>query len=131
MDRISLSNMAFFAHHGVGPQERRLGQRFFVDLEFYLDLQPAARTDDYSKTVCYAAVYKAVDAVMTGEPVNLIETLAERIAQAVLGEFPAVDGVTIAIRKPSAPVPGVLDHAAVEISRRRDNALGKIGFKAG
>lgn len=131
MDRISLSNMAFFAHHGVAPQERRLGQRFFVDLDFYLDLQPAAQADDYSKTVCYAAVYKTVEAVMTGAPLNLIETLAERIAQAVLGEFPTIDGVRITIRKPSAPVPGVLDRAAVEISRRRDNALGKIGFKTG
>ncbi|MGF1627144.1 MAG: dihydroneopterin aldolase [Alphaproteobacteria bacterium] len=132
MDRIFLSNMAFFAHHGVAPQERRLGQRFFVDVDCFLDLRPAGEADDYGRTVCYAAVYETVRTVMTGGPANLLETLAERIAQAVLDQFPATNAVRVTIRKPSAPVEGVLDHAGVEIMRRRgDQLAGPVGFRAG
>ena len=131
MDRIFLTNMAFFAYHGVAPQERRLGQRFYVDVDLSVDVRPASEDDDYAQAVCYASVYETVNEIMTGEPANLIETLAERIATAVLGRFPAVDGIRIAIRKPSAPVKGVLDHAGVEISRRRGAATGPIGFTAG
>jgi 7,8-dihydroneopterin aldolase/epimerase/oxygenase len=132
MDRITLANMAFFAHHGVAPQERRLGQRFFVDVDCLLDVRPASETDDYGKAVCYAAVYQTVSEVMTGPPANLIETLAERIAKAVLDGFPRLDGVRVAIRKPSAPVKGVLDHAGVEIMRRRGDALSRpVGFATG
>jgi dihydroneopterin aldolase len=129
MDRIILSNMAFFAYHGVAPQERRLGQRFFVDVDCLLDVRPAAEADDYRQAVCYAAVYDVVSAVMTGEPANLIETLAERIARTVLERFPRLEGVRVAIRKPSAPVKGVLDYAGVEITRRRgDYGTEPIGF---
>jgi len=132
MDRIILANMAFFAHHGVAPQERRLGQRFFVDVDCQLDVRPASESDDYGRAVCYAAVYETVSDVMTGEPAKLIETLAERIAKAVLDRFPALDGIRVAIRKPSAPVKGVLDHAGVEITRRRGDVPARpIGFAAG
>lgn len=132
MDRIILANMAFFAHHGVAPQERRLGQRFFVDVDCLLDVRPAAEDDDCGKTVCYAAVYDTVNAIMTGEPARLIETLAERIARAVLDRFTVLQGIRVAIRKPSAPVNGVLDHAWVEITRRRGNDLAQpVGFAAG
>ena len=131
MDRIILANMAFFAHHGVAPQERRLGQRFFVDVDCLLDVRPASEADDYGQAVCYATVYEAVSEVMTGEPANLIETLAERIAKTVLDRFPRLDGIRVAIRKPSAPVKGVLDYAGVEITRRRGQYLAQpVGFAA-
>ena len=132
MDRIFLANMAFFAHHGVAPQEQRLGQRFFVDVDCFLDVRPASETDDYRRTVCYAAVHETVSAVVTGEPAKLIETLAERIAAAVLERFEALNAVRVTIRKPSAPVAGVLDHAGVEIMRRRGESPARpVGFATG
>ncbi|MEZ5667141.1 MAG: dihydroneopterin aldolase [Alphaproteobacteria bacterium] len=119
MDRVFLSNMAFFARHGVHDAERSLGQRFFVDVDCLLDTRPAAASDRLADAVCYDAVHAAVAAVMDGPAVRLLETLASRIAAAVLDGFPTVDGVRVAVRKPAAPVAGVLDHAGVEIVRRR------------
>ena len=110
--------MVFYGYHGVRPAEKELGQRFIVDLEVWKDLGPAGRGDDLAQTVNYAALYRLAAGIVTGPPCNLIETVAERIAAAVLAQFP-VDAVRVRVRKPEAPIPGVLASAAVEILRRR------------
>ena len=85
MDRVALRGLRARGHHGVFPREREEGQTFIVDLVLGLDTRPAAADDDLTKTVHYGVVAEEVVAVVQGEPVDLIETLAERIAQTVPG----------------------------------------------
>ncbi len=117
-DRILLKGMVFFGYHGVHRAERELGQRFVVDLELTKDLREAGLSDDLARTVDYAAVYGVAREVVEGEPANLIETVAERLASALLERFP-VEAVRVRVWKPWAPVKGsVLDSVGVEIHRK-------------
>lgn len=118
-DRIILQGMVFYGYHGVNPEERELGQRFIVDLELEKDLSAAGLSDDLTQTVNYASAYKLAREVVEGQPCNLIETVAERLATALLSRL-SIDGVRVRVRKPWAPVKGsVLDSVAVEIVRKR------------
>lgn len=119
MDKIIMQGMKFFGQHGVLHQEKELGQRFEVDLVLELDLAEAAQRDNLAATVSYADVYRVVEEIVTGPPFHLIETVAGAIARAVLDGFAPVQAVTVRIKKPGAPVPGIFDYVAVEISRRR------------
>ncbi|TNY35312.1 dihydroneopterin aldolase [Thermomonospora catenispora] len=118
MDRIELTGLRARGRHGVLPAERELGQEFVVDVSLGLDTRPAARTDDLSRTVDYGALADRLVAVVQGEPVDLIETLAERLAQVCL-EDPIVRQVDVTVHKPAAPVPHPFADVAVKISRSR------------
>ena len=118
-DKIHLRNMAFFAHHGVHEAENKLGQRFYLDVSCELDASVAGRTDHYGDAVCYEKIYKIVAAIVTGRHFKLIEALAEAIAAEILKDFPPIDAVVIEVRKPNAPIVGLMDHAAIEIRRQR------------
>ncbi|MBA4542423.1 MULTISPECIES: dihydroneopterin aldolase [Thermoactinomyces] len=118
MDKILLNGMCFYAYHGAFPEENRLGQRFYVDLEMRLDLKAAGESDDLSKTVNYADVYELVKKETTETQVKLIETLAERIAASLLSVFPIAE-VRVRVTKPDPPIPGYYQSVGVEIVRRR------------
>ena len=115
-DRIILAGMNFWGYHGVRPEENSLGQPFIIDLELYLDLQQAGRSDDLEDTVSYSLVYRLVKEIVTGKPRRLLENIAETIAARVLEEFP-VQEVLVRVKKPHVPLPGIVDYAAVEIRR--------------
>jgi len=118
-DKIFIEGMLFYGYHGVNQEERVLGQRFVVDLQLFRDLGEAGRSDDLSQTVNYASVFKAAREIVEGPPANLIETVAERLAAAVLERFP-VDAVQVRVRKPWAPVKGsALETVGVQIYRKR------------
>ena len=118
-DRILLHGLTFYGYHGVNPEERRLGQRFVVDVGLTLDLEPAGRSDDLSRTVNYSQVYKLVRDVVEGPPFDLIEAVAERVAQVVLSQT-AASAVQVRVTKPWAPVKGmVAGEVSVEICRAR------------
>lgn len=117
-DRIILEGLELHGYHGVLDAERELGQPFLVDLELFLDLEPAGRRDDLSLTVDYSAVYAAVKKAFKARRYRLIEAVAEAVAQAVLDEFP-VDAVRVRVHKPHAPVRGRFRYFAVEITRER------------
>lgn len=119
MDKILFHKMEFYGYHGVYPEENKLGQRFFVDLELALDLSPAGQSDDLSKTVDYAEVYQLVQTEVEGEPCALIETLAEGIAGKLLATFSLLEEVRIRITKPDPPIPGHYQSVGVEIRRSR------------
>lgn len=119
MIEIKLVNIAVHGRHGVLDEERRLGQRFFIDLTCRLPEGHQVRDDDLTTTVDYAAVFALVQKLASEQPCRLLETLATRIAQAVLVQFPLVAAVDIEIRKPAAPIGGILDHAAVRLSLQR------------
>lgn len=118
-DRLFLRAMPFYARHGLYPAERELGQRFVVDVDCWLDTRPAAWADDAELTVSYQHIYDHVAAVVGDDPVNLIETLAERIATRLLDHFEAVEQVRVVVHKPGAPVTGVFADVGIEIIRAR------------
>ncbi len=99
-------------------EERRIGQRYRLDLELFLDLAGAGRTDDLRDTVSYAEVHNAVVSVLRDRPFKLIEAAADRVAGVVLDRFP-VGQVTVRLAKLLPPIDGVVASAGVEITRRR------------
>ena len=117
-DRITLRGVRAHAHHGVYAFERERGQTFSVDAVLELDTRAAAAGDDLEKTVNYADLAKKLYAVLTGEPVNLLETLAQRLANVCLDD-PLVDAVEITVHKPQAELGVPFDDVTVAIRRVR------------
>jgi dihydroneopterin aldolase len=119
-DRILLEGMVLFGRHGTIPEEQVLGQRFVVDVELRLDLAPAGRSDDLTRSVDYSAVAYRARELVEGAPVALTETLAERIADSVLGEHALVESVRVKVTKPNVRLDTiVLSGSSVEITRSR------------
>jgi 7,8-dihydroneopterin aldolase/epimerase/oxygenase len=119
-DRILLEGMIFHGNHGTLPAERELGQPFVVDVELYLDLQPAGLSDDLAQTVDYSDVHLRAKSIVEGPPVNLTEAVAERIALAILEDHPLVEAVRVKVAKPHVRLHDtVFAGSAVEILRDR------------
>jgi dihydroneopterin aldolase len=119
LDRISLTGVRARGFHGVFDEERRDGQEFRVDVVLgVLSVSMAARTDELRHTVDYGGVAQAVVDVITGPPVNLIETLAVTIADRCLA-FDSVRAVKVTVHKPQAPIPVPFDDVSVSITRAR------------
>jgi dihydroneopterin aldolase len=121
-DRIILNDLGFFGYHGVFPEEERLGQRFYVDLELGIDLAQAAATDDLAASVNYGKIYEAVEAAFTGRRMKLIEAVAHNVATALFEAFPPIRWIKVRVRKPEAPIAMVRGYAAVELHRVRGQA---------
>ncbi len=119
MDKIEIRGMEFFGRHGCLPEERATGQPFLVDIVLWLDLMPAGESDDLEKTVDYAAVFQTVQAVVEGAPVALIESVAERVAAAVLAAYPLVRRLRVTVHKPQAPIPGKFADVSVTLRREQ------------
>ncbi|MCL6515678.1 dihydroneopterin aldolase [Alicyclobacillus sp.] len=119
MDSIILRNMTFYGYHGAFPEEKAIGQRFSVSLTLYLDLREAGASDRLADTVNYAKVYEDVKRILEGPAYNLLERVAERVAEEVLTRHPRLCGVRVAIEKPSAPIPGALESVGIVIERWR------------
>jgi dihydroneopterin aldolase len=117
-DRISLRGLRVRGHHGVFDFERRDGQDFVVDVELELDLAKAAASDDVTDTVHYGELAGRLAEVIAGEPVNLIETLAERLAGVCLADA-RVTAATVTVHKPQAPIPLEFTDVAVTVRRAR------------
>ncbi|WP_273843546.1 dihydroneopterin aldolase [Rubrobacter calidifluminis] len=119
-DRILLEGMVFHGYHGTLSAERELGQPFVVDVEMRCDLREAGLTDDLNKTVDYGEVHRLSREIVEGEPVNLTETVAERIAAAILEHHPRVEEVRVKVAKPHVRLENtVLGGSAVEVVRER------------
>jgi dihydroneopterin aldolase len=118
MDRITLTGVTAVGYHGVFDFERREGQPFVVDAVLYLDFATAARSDDVRDTAHYGEVAQRITEWITGEPLNLIEALAVRIADSLLSEF-KLQAVDITVHKPQAPIEVPFDDVAVTIVRSR------------
>ena len=118
LDRVALRGLRGYGRHGVLPSERANGQPFLIDVDLGLDTRRAAKSDDLTDTVDYAGLADRVVALVEGEPVNLIETLAERIAAMCL-EADRVEQVQITVHKPEAPVSVAFEDVSVTIMRSR------------
>jgi 7,8-dihydroneopterin aldolase/epimerase/oxygenase len=121
-DRIAIRGLSAHAHHGVHAVEREQGQTFRVDAVLELETAPAAAGDELEKTVDYAELAQRLHAVLTGEPVDLLETLAQRLADVCLAD-PRVDAVEITVHKPEADLGVPFDDVTVAIRRLKDPTL--------
>mgnify|MGYP003322315802 FL=1 len=118
-DRIILDGMRFYGYHGVNPEEKAQGQPYIVDLSVDLDLRGPGSSDQLEDTVNYTRLYRAIRAIVEGESRNLLEAVAQAIADRILDEF-SVEAVGVRVKKPSPPIKGsVIENASVEIYRRR------------
>ncbi len=115
-DRITLTGLELFGHHGVYPAEKRDGQPFVVDLTVWLDLTEAVGTDDLTRTVNYGELAQLAARVVTGPPRDLIEAVAGEIADAIMRDYP-VHAVEVTVHKPKAPIPLPFADVAVTIRR--------------
>lgn len=115
-DRIVLTGLEVFAHHGVFDFERQNGQRFIIDAEVSVDLRAAASGDALERTVHYGELAEAIAAAVERDPVDLIETVAERVAGVALG-FAGVRRATVTVHKPDAPIAAAFADVAVTVVR--------------
>lgn len=120
-DEIALTGLTVFGYHGVFEHERAEGQEFTIDVRLRLPLAPAAASDDVRDTVHYGELAERVAAIVAGEPVNLIETLAERIADAALADA-RVQSASVTVHKPHAPIPLTFADVSVTVTRERGAA---------
>ncbi len=117
-DRIALTGLRATAYHGVLEHERRDGQLFVIDVTVHLSLREAASSDDLDDTVHYGVLAEQVVAAVESDPVDLIETVAERVAAVALA-FARVDAVDVTVHKPNAPITVPFDDVSVSITRSR------------
>jgi dihydroneopterin aldolase len=117
-DRLAVLGIEAIGHHGVFDFEKRDGQLFKVDLALGLDTRPAARSDDLQDTVDYGSLVAAVKKAIELDPVDLIETLAERIADVCLTDT-RVEWAEVTVHKPDAPIEATFSDVALTIHRSR------------
>jgi len=117
-DELALTGLECYGHHGVFEFERREGQTFVIDLVLGFDTGPAADTDDLSQTVDYGSLAMAVKAAVEKDPVDLIETLAQRIADLCLLES-RVEWTRVTVHKPDAPIDATFSDVALTITRSK------------
>ena len=118
LDQVVLRGLRVRGRHGVLDAERELGQEFVVDVVLHLDTRAAAAGDDLTRTVHYGVLAEQVAEVVAGEPVALVETLAQRVADVALVPDPVV-AVDVTVHKPQAPVTVPFDDVEVRIRRWR------------
>ncbi|MCR2813911.1 dihydroneopterin aldolase [Microbacterium sp. zg.Y1090] len=118
LDEIAVTGIRAFGRHGVYPEERRDGQEFVADVVLFLSLAAAARSDDVADTVHYGELAEEIAAILAGDPVDLLETLASRIADTVLARD-LVQRVRVTVHKPAAPIPVPFGDVSVTVTRGR------------
>jgi len=116
LDVIRLNNMVFYGYHGIEDAEKHYGQRFEVDAELFLDLHNAGQSDQLNDTVDYTNIYQVIEEIVLEGDFNLIETIAEEIAQTIIDHFP-ISEIIIRVRKPHVSLRGISDGVEVEIVR--------------
>lgn len=119
MDKISLNNLQFYGFHGLLPEENKLGQRFNVDVELFVDLKKAGVSDDMNDSIHYGHAYDLIKGIVEGEAKNLIEAVAETIAGTLLTSFDLLTACRVKVIKPDPPIPGHYQSVAVEIYREK------------
>ncbi|XP_064983194.1 dihydroneopterin aldolase 2-like isoform X2 [Musa acuminata AAA Group] len=116
-DKLILRGLQFHGFHGVKPEEKKLGQKFVIDVDAWMDLSNAGKSDDISDTVSYTAIYRILKEVVEGPSQNLLESVAHLIANTTLLQFPQISAVRVKVGKPHVAVRGTIDYLGVEILR--------------
>ncbi len=120
MDKIYVHEMQFYGYHGLFPEERKLGQRFSVDLILELDLRKAGKSDNMEDSIDYGLVYQLTKEIVEGEAKNLVEAVAQSVADKLLTSLPLLQTCTVKVYKPDPPIPGHYRSVAVEIYREKN-----------
>lgn len=131
MDKIIIKDLEIYAYHGVLKEEKTKGQSFFITAELSLNLREAGVMDELAKTINYADVCQDINRVMTGSKFDLIEAVAESIAETILLKYHVVKSVRIIVSKPMAPIPMTFDTVCVDIERHKHIAYLGIGSNLG
>lgn len=131
MDQIIIKNLETFGYHGVFEEEAFLGQKFIVDAILYLDTRKAGKTDDLKESLDYGEVCQVIAKLVETERYQLIERLAEEIAEKLLLTFSQLHSVEITVKKPWAPIRVMVETAAVSIKRGWHKAYLSIGSNMG
>lgn len=118
-DIIKLHNAVFYAYHGALTDEQTLGGKFEIDVELHCDLTKAKETDDLNETVNYEKVYALMKKIVTEKKYYLIEALAHTLGSGILSAFQQVQKAVVRVRKPGAPIHGVVDTIEVQIETVR------------
>lgn len=130
-DKIHIKNLEVFANHGVFPEETRLGQKFLVSLTMYLNTRTAGKTDDLEQSINYGEVSGFITAYTKEHPCKLIEAAAENLTEELLLRYPLLEGLTLELKKPWAPVGLPLETVSVEITRFWHRAYLGLGSNLG
>ncbi len=120
MDRITIHELQCYGYHGVFPEENRLGQRFIVNLDIDIDLNQAGQSDDLHATINYAEIALSVKQLVETKSYQLIEALAEAIAQLLLDAFPLIKQIQVHVTKPNPPVALAFAGVTVSVMRKRE-----------
>jgi dihydroneopterin aldolase len=118
-DVIFIERLQVYGYHGVHPEERALGQRFEIELRIETSTRQAGLSDRLGDTISYSDIARRVKAIVEGEPKQLLEAVAETVADAVLTDDERIDAVAVTIRKPEAPIKGIF-FGAVGVTIRRE-----------
>jgi 7,8-dihydroneopterin aldolase/epimerase/oxygenase len=118
-DSIFVSGLALHAYHGVMPHEAKVGQSFALDVVVDIDLADAGRSDKVADTVSYDLIVAAATQAFCAQRYRLVEAAASAVADAILAQFPRVDGVRVTVHKPHAPIAATFRDVGVEIVRSR------------
>lgn len=121
MGKIMIKGLKVYAYHGVNPEEKRDGQPFVLDIVMENDLSKAGETDDLNDTVSYAKAMKTAIRVMNEKSYDLLEKVAQRVADQILIEYPSIMSVDVLLKKPQAPIKADFDYVAVQIMRLRSD----------
>ncbi len=119
-DIIKLHNAVFYAYHGALSDEQNLGGKFEIDVELHCDLTKAKQSDNLHETVNYEKVYALMKKIVTEKKYYLIEALAHSIGKGILQSFTQVQKTVVRVRKPGAPVHGVIDTIEVVVETERE-----------
>ena len=131
MDKIKIRNLEIFAKHGVFPEEYFLGQKFVISATLYTNTRKAGKTDELTHSTNYGEVSHFIKKFVEGHTFKLIETVAEKLAQEILLNYPLIEKIDLEISKPWAPVGLPLDTVAVEITRGWHKAYIALGSNMG
>lgn len=130
-DKIHIKNLEVFGNHGVFPEENKLGQKFLVNAVLYTSTREAGRTDDLTKSIHYGEVSHFITKYMMEHTFQLIESVAEQLAKALLIQFERLEWIDLEIQKPWAPIGLPLESVSVEISRGWHQAFIATGSNLG
>ncbi|AOZ92788.1 dihydroneopterin aldolase [Paenibacillus crassostreae] len=119
MDKMVMHRMEYYGYHGVFAEERKLGQRYYIDLELEMDLREAGEQDDLSKTVNYAEIHELVKDIVENKSFKLIEALGEVIASSLLDTYTSIYALTVKVTKPHPPFDIHFQGVTVELFRTR------------
>lgn len=131
MDKIKIRGLEIWAKHGVFPEENVLGQKFVISADLYTNTRSAGKSDDLTQSIHYGEVCQFMKTFMEEHTYQLIETVAEKLAEELLLVFEHLQGIRLEIAKPWAPVGLPLDTVSVEISRFWHRAYLALGSNLG